>query len=166
MEYRSLTTACSIFPKGLRGIKKALRVLIPALEALSLMAQTPARPAGILLKENFLHPPLQYSITPFWSWNDTLVRDKIIWQMDQMMDKGVRGLYARASGNRPEPDALLFKRLVGRHRSGRSACPQSGLPNLDLRRRWVAMWRTRTASSAAPGRAAAGRRLGQNNTAC
>ncbi|HUZ46592.1 MAG TPA: glycosyl hydrolase [Terriglobia bacterium] len=80
----------------MRGIKKALRVLLPALAALSLMAQSPARPAGDLLKENFLHPPRQYSITPFWSWNDTLVRGKIIWQMDQLVDKGVYGAFMHA----------------------------------------------------------------------
>ncbi len=94
MQDRPVKTNMS--PKRLRGIAKAMRVLLPALTALALMAQSPARPSGSSLKENFVHPPHNYSITPFWSWNDTLVRSKIIWQMDQMMDKGVYGAFMHA----------------------------------------------------------------------
>jgi hypothetical protein len=75
---------------------KALRALLPAVVLLSLMGQTPARRPGDSLKENFRNPPRKYSMTPFWSWNDTLTRDKIIWQMDQMVDKGVYGAFMHA----------------------------------------------------------------------
>ncbi|MEN6607743.1 MAG: hypothetical protein ABFD60_10900, partial [Bryobacteraceae bacterium] len=43
------------------------------------------------LKKQFKDPPREYSIEPLWSWNGTLQREKLVWQIDQMVDKGVYG---------------------------------------------------------------------------
>jgi len=59
--------------------------------ALSLNAATPDD-----LKKQFKDPPREYSIEPLWSWNGTLRREKLIWQIDQMVDKGVYGAYMHA----------------------------------------------------------------------
>ncbi len=45
------------------------------------------------LKDAFRDPPHEYSILPFWSWNSTLEPAKLIWQMDQMMEKGLYGAF-------------------------------------------------------------------------
>ncbi len=48
------------------------------------------------LRANFLHPPRDYTILPFWSWNNTLKTGKLNWQMDQMVDKGIYGAFMHA----------------------------------------------------------------------
>ncbi len=52
--------------------------------------------SGDTLKEHFLNPPKEYTILPFWSWNNTLVPQKLNWQMDQMLDKGIYGAFMHA----------------------------------------------------------------------
>lgn len=53
------------------------------------------------LAEGFRDPPRSYSQVPFWSWNGRLEPDRIRWQIDQMVEKGVYGafLHARAGLN-------------------------------------------------------------------
>ena len=48
------------------------------------------------LRDNFKNPPRQYSLLPLWSWNDTLEPDKLKWQIDQMVEKGVYGAFMHA----------------------------------------------------------------------
>lgn len=50
------------------------------------------------LRKNFQSPPAEYSLIPFWSWNGTLEADRLTWQIDQMLEKGINGafLHARA----------------------------------------------------------------------
>jgi len=48
------------------------------------------------LKENFKNPPRDCSLLPFWCWNDTLEKDKLKWQIDQMVEKGVYGGFIHA----------------------------------------------------------------------
>jgi hypothetical protein len=48
------------------------------------------------LKDLFKDPPREFSMEPLWSWNGTLERDKLVWQIDQMMEKGVYGAYMHA----------------------------------------------------------------------
>ena len=43
---------------------------------LTLLSLTCAAPAPILLAE-FRDPPREFSLTPFWFWNDTLEPDRI-----------------------------------------------------------------------------------------
>lgn len=57
------------------------------------MAGSGQAPAGRSLKEGFRNPPREYSMEPLWSWNGTLEREKLIWQIDQMVEKGVYGAY-------------------------------------------------------------------------
>ena len=48
------------------------------------------------MEEQFKNPPREFSMAPFWSWNDTLVPEKLIWQIDQMMDKGMYSAFMHA----------------------------------------------------------------------
>jgi len=48
------------------------------------------------LRDNFVNPPRQYSLLPFWAWNDTLEPEKLKWQIDQMVDKNVYGAFMHA----------------------------------------------------------------------
>ncbi|HVU58149.1 MAG TPA: sulfatase-like hydrolase/transferase [Puia sp.] len=48
------------------------------------------------LAEHFRRPPAEYSILPFWSWNNTLDSVKLNGQMDEMMDKGIYGAFMHA----------------------------------------------------------------------
>lgn len=42
-----------------------------------------------MLYENFVNVPKEYSIAPFWFWNDDLKPENLKWQMKEMYDKGV-----------------------------------------------------------------------------
>jgi hypothetical protein len=48
------------------------------------------------LKKAFKIPPKEFSILPFWSWNDTLDPDKIRFQIDEMLNKGISGAFIHA----------------------------------------------------------------------
>jgi len=48
------------------------------------------------LKEGFIDPPGAYSMLPFWSWNGTLERDRLLWQLEQMKEKGIDGAFMHA----------------------------------------------------------------------
>lgn len=41
------------------------------------------------MKELFKNPPREYSISPFWFWNDGLALEHLKWQMDEMIAKGI-----------------------------------------------------------------------------
>ncbi len=62
---------------------------------LALLA-TACCPAADALQDRFRDPPREYSMEPFWSWNGTLVPEKLRWQMEQMLEKGVYGAYMHA----------------------------------------------------------------------
>ncbi|MGA2327362.1 MAG: glycosyl hydrolase [Bryobacteraceae bacterium] len=64
--------------------------------ALGLAALEGQAPAPDHLKDLFRDPPREYSIEPLWSWNSALERDKLIWQIDQMVEQGVYGAYMHA----------------------------------------------------------------------
>ena len=42
-----------------------------------------------MLYENFVNVPKEYSIAPFWFWNDDLQPENLKWQMKEMHEKGV-----------------------------------------------------------------------------
>ncbi|MBA7527047.1 hypothetical protein ES705_19220 [subsurface metagenome] len=48
------------------------------------------------LQELFKNPPKEYSMLPLWSWNGTLEAEKLIFQVDQMLDKGIEGAFMHA----------------------------------------------------------------------
>ena len=48
------------------------------------------------LEAQFLDPPHEFSMVPFWAWNGTLRPDQLRWQMDQMKEKGIYGAFMHA----------------------------------------------------------------------
>lgn len=56
----------------------------------------------------FKNPPSQYSLLPFWSWNNTLIPEKLNWQMDQMIDKGIYGAFMHARSGLDESETPYF----------------------------------------------------------
>ena len=48
------------------------------------------------LKKGFVNPPIKYSMLPFWSWNGTLEKDKLLFQLKQMKEKGIDGAFMHA----------------------------------------------------------------------
>ncbi len=60
------------------------------------------------LLKNFKNPPAEYSLLPFWSWNGTLQADKLIWQIDQMREKGIYGAFMHARAGLDESETPYF----------------------------------------------------------
>ncbi|MEI7423826.1 MAG: glycosyl hydrolase [Prolixibacteraceae bacterium] len=60
------------------------------------------------LAKNFQNPPAEYSMLPFWSWNGTLKTDKLIWQLDQMLDKGIYGAFLHVRAGLDESKTPYF----------------------------------------------------------
>lgn len=48
------------------------------------------------LKKGFVNPLIKYSMLPFWSWNGTLEKDKLLFQLKQMKEKGIDGAFMHA----------------------------------------------------------------------
>jgi len=67
-----------------------------ALGCLLAMLAAAAGPAADALKDGFRDPPREYSIAPLRSWNSTLAPEKLRWQMEQMLEKGIYGAYMHA----------------------------------------------------------------------
>ena len=78
--------------------QESVKKTIP-LESVTKMCLEP----GDLAKQ-FNNPPRKYSMLPLWSWNGTLEPDRLKWQMDQMIEKGVYGafMHARAGIDKSE----------------------------------------------------------------
>ena len=72
-----------------------LRTRLLLVAAAVLAARIPSAGADAL-KDAFRDPPREYSMEPLWSWNGTLERERLIWQIDQMVEKGVYGAYMHA----------------------------------------------------------------------
>ncbi len=60
------------------------------------------------LKDQFKDPPHEYSMEPLWAWNGTLEPDKLVWQIDQMVEKGVYGAYMHARAGLDEGGTPYF----------------------------------------------------------
>lgn len=60
------------------------------------------------LIRNFKNPPAEYSLLPFWSWNGTLTAEKLTWQIDQMMDKGIYGAFLHARADLENSETPYF----------------------------------------------------------
>lgn len=60
------------------------------------------------LVDNFRNPPKEYSLLPFWSLNGTLEPEKLKWQIDQMMEKGVYGAFLHARAGLDEGKTPYF----------------------------------------------------------
>ena len=83
-------------------VKQHLLILIVLIIPLLLSGQTKN------LTENFLNPPAEYSLLPFWSWNGTLKPEKLTWQIDQMLDKGIGGAFIHARAGLDESETPYF----------------------------------------------------------
>ncbi len=80
------------------------RFTVLALCALSAATLTSAQN----LKSRFADPPREYSMEPLWSWNGTLTPEKLTWQIDQMVEKGVYGAYMHARVGLDESQTPYF----------------------------------------------------------
>jgi hypothetical protein len=60
------------------------------------------------LAENFKNPPDEFSILPLWSWNGALNPEKLKWQIDQMVDKGINGAFMHARAGLDESETAYF----------------------------------------------------------
>jgi hypothetical protein len=60
------------------------------------------------LRKHFLDPPREFSLLPFWAWNDTLEDDQLRWQIDEMLDKGVFGAFLHARSGIETSDTPYF----------------------------------------------------------
>ena len=49
------------------------------------------------------NPDMEYRSIPFWSWNDELDQDELIWQIQQMKEKGIGGFFIHARGGLRTP---------------------------------------------------------------
>jgi hypothetical protein len=45
------------------------------------------------LDKDFRHPNQDYRCAPFWSWNDRLTDEELLWQIDQMKSAGMGGFF-------------------------------------------------------------------------
>lgn len=53
----------------------------------------PDRSASFDVMPGFVNPPKGYGNVPFYWWiGDTLTKERLLWQMDQLEDMGVTGL--------------------------------------------------------------------------
>ena len=43
--------------------------------------------------EVFKNPPKEYRASPFWSWNDDLKNEELVWQVEQMKEQGFGGYF-------------------------------------------------------------------------
>ena len=44
-------------------------------------------------KDVFKNPPKEYRASPFWSWNDDLTKEELVWQVEQMKEQGFGGYF-------------------------------------------------------------------------
>jgi hypothetical protein len=68
----------------------------------------PAYTQDSTVEKDFSDPPAEYSILPFWSWNGTLENERVIWQLGQMMDKGIDGAFIHARAGLDESATPYF----------------------------------------------------------
>ncbi|OAS88034.1 glycosyl hydrolase [Metabacillus litoralis] len=67
------------------------------------------------LRQQFLHPPEEFTPIPFWFWNDSLTKEEIIRQINDFYDKGVMGFVLHPRIGIPEEIVYLsdyFMELV------------------------------------------------------
>ena len=53
--------------------------------------------------KQFQNPPREYSAVPLWFWNGTLEPDRLRWQIDEMVDKGIYGAFKMCIRDRIPP---------------------------------------------------------------
>lgn len=87
----------------LRGV---CRLLLPCLVAMSFPTAIAGESES--LEKQFLDPPHEYTMVPFWSWNGTLEPERLRRQIDQMVEQGVYGAFMHARAGLDESETPYF----------------------------------------------------------
>src|SRR2546425_1014484 len=82
-----------------RLMQAVLLIVVPAMLLFRALGNAPGRamapgPHEARFNEwlaRFRNPPREYTVVPFWFWNDELVEREIIRQIDEFEDHGVYG---------------------------------------------------------------------------
>src|SRR5664280_378166 len=64
------------------------------------------------LPENFINPPQEFSVMPFWFWNDTLKDDEIVRQIADFEAHGVYGFVIHPRIGLPENVKWLSTEMI------------------------------------------------------
>lgn len=83
-------------------------ILLIALTLVSFLQITNAQ----VLPEEFINPPHEFSVLPFWFWNDTLKEDEIIRQIDDFEAHGVYGFVIHPRIGLPENMKWLSPEMI------------------------------------------------------
>ena len=67
----------------------------------------------LTLPRDFWQPPAEYSVVPFWFWNDDLREEEIARQMDDFLAHGVHGFVIHARVGLPRTLGWMSERLLG-----------------------------------------------------
>ncbi len=62
--------------------------------------------------ETFAEPPREYTLIPFWFWNDDLTEDELRRQMDDFRDHGVYGFVIHPRIGLPESIGFMSPRFL------------------------------------------------------
>ena len=65
------------------------------------------------LPEELIHPPREFTLFPFWFWNDALDEDEIARQMDDFQDHGVHGFVIHPRVGLPRDIGWMSERMLG-----------------------------------------------------
>lgn len=60
------------------------------------------------LRASFEDPPREFSMVPLWSWNGSLDRETLRFQIDELVDKGVYGAFMHARAGIEDSDTPYF----------------------------------------------------------
>ncbi len=66
-----------------------------------------------LMPTAFIEPPSEFSLIPFWFWNDRLTEQEIIRQMDEFIKSGVHGFVIHPRVGLPRSLAFMSDNLLG-----------------------------------------------------
>lgn len=69
-------------------------------------------PSGLFLPDEFWQPPAEFSLYPFWFWNDDLRESEIIRQIDDFMAHGVNGFVIHPRVGLPRSLGWMSDRLL------------------------------------------------------
>lgn len=73
------------------------------------------------------HPPAEFSVMPFWFWNDELDGDEIIRQMADFQQHGVEGFVIHPRVGLPRSLGWMSDRLLGFYQTAIEAARQMGM---------------------------------------
>jgi hypothetical protein len=87
--------------------KLAIRIIIGCLFSIHLAL------SGQNVPKEFLEPPKEFSVMPFWFWNDTLKTDEILRQIQDFYDHGVYGFVIHPRMGLPSDMRFLSPEMLG-----------------------------------------------------